>query len=176
MRQSYPDKDVEAIIAGYRALQPEATAADIYFEATTDSRWLAGHVLQAERKVLQGGAEAYLYLFNWDTPVDGGKWRSPHALEIGFVFDNVANSESMSGSGPEQQQIADMMADTWIAFARTGKPDNPGIPEWPAYNLETRPVMVFDTSPMVVNDARAAQRALIDESASYGNRYQPGGD
>ncbi len=176
MRRSYPDKDVEAIIAGYRALQPEASAADVYFEATTDSRWLAGHVQQAERKVLQGGAAAYLYLFNWDTPVDGGKWRSPHALEIGFVFDNVANSESMSGSGPEQQQIADMMADTWIAFARTGKPDNPNIPAWPAYNLETRPVMVFDTTPMVINDARAAQRALFDDSASYGNRYQPGTD
>jgi para-nitrobenzyl esterase len=173
MRQSYPDKDVEAIIAGYRALQPQATAADVYFEATTDSRWLAGHVLQAERKVLQAGAATYLYLFNWDTPVDGGKWRSPHALEIGFVFDNVANSESMSGSGPEKQKIADMMADTWIAFARTGKPDNPKIPAWPAYNLETRPVMVFDTTPMVVNDARAAQRALFDDSASYGNRYQP---
>ena len=176
MRQSYPDKDVEAIIAGYRALQPEATAADVYFEATTDSRWLAGHVQQAERKVLQAGAAAYLYLFNWDTPVDGGKWRSPHALEIGFVFDNVANSESMSGSGSEQQRIADMMADTWIAFARTGKPDNPRIPAWPPYNLETRPVMVFDTTPMVVNDARAAQRALFDDSASYGNRYQPDAD
>ena len=176
MRQSYPDKDVEAIIAGYRVLQPEASAADVYFEATTDSRWLAGHVQQAERKVLQGGAAAYLYLFNWDTPVDDGKWRSPHALEIGFVFDNVANSESMSGSGPEQQQIADMMADTWIAFARTGKPDNPKIPVWPAYNLETRPVMVFDTTPMLINDARAAQRALFDDSASYGNRYQPDTD
>lgn len=176
MRRSYPDKDVEAIIAGYRALQPEASAADVYFEATTDSRWLAGHVVQAERKVQQGGAATYLYLFNWDTPVDGGKWRSPHALEIGFVFDNVANSESMSGSGAEQQQIADMMADTWIAFARNGKPDNPEIPEWPAYNLETRPVMVFDTTPVVINDARAAQRALFDDSSSYGNRYQPEAD
>ncbi|XOV85544.1 MAG: carboxylesterase/lipase family protein [bacterium] len=171
--RSYPDKDVDAIIAGYRVLQPESSPADIYFEATTDARWLAGHVQQAERKVRQGGAPTYLYLFNWDTPVDGGRWRSPHALEIGFVFDNVANSASMSGVGPEQQHLADIMADTWIAFARTGSPDNPGIPAWPAYNLETRPVMVLDTTPELVNDARAAQRALFDDSASYGNRYQP---
>jgi len=176
LQRSYPDKDVEAIIAGYRALQPESTAVDIYFEATTDSRWLAGHVRQAERKVRQGGAPTYLYLFNWDTPVDGGKWRSPHALEIGFVFDNVANSESMSGVGPDQQLVADIMADTWIAFARTGKPDNPKIPAWPAYNLETRPVMVLDATPELVNDARAAQRALFDDGATYGNRYQPGAD
>ena len=169
---NYPDADVEAIVAGYRELQPDSDAADIYFEATTDARWLAGHVLQAERKVTQGGAPAWLYLFNWDTPVDGGKWRSPHALEIGFVFDNVAKSESMSGVGEEQQQIADMMADTWIAFARTGNPNHEGIPEWPAYDLESRPVMVFDTVPETVNDARGAQRALLDDSDAYGNRYQ----
>lgn len=172
MQRTYPDKDVEIIIAGYRALQPDSAPTDIYLEATTDARWLSGHVLQAERKVQQGGAPTYLYLFNWDTPVDGGKWRSPHALEIGFVFDNVANSESMSGVGEAQQRVADIMADTWIAFARTGQPDNPQIPAWPAYNLQTRPVMVLNEVPELVNDARAAQRALIDDSASYGNRYQ----
>ncbi|MEX0943444.1 MAG: carboxylesterase family protein [Pseudomonadales bacterium] len=172
MKKAYPDKNVEAIIAGYRKLQPESDPTDIYFEATTDARWLAGHVTQAERKTQQGGAPSYLYLFNWDTPVDGGKWRSPHALEIGFVFDNVAKSESMSGVGEEQQRVADIMADTWIAFAKTGSPNNPKIPEWPPYDLENRPVMVLDESPEVVNDARAAQRALFDDSAAYGNRYQ----
>jgi para-nitrobenzyl esterase len=130
-------------------------------------------VLQAERKTEQGGAPASLYLFNWNTPVDGGRWRSPHALEIGFVFDNVANSESMAGIGEEQQAIADVMSDSWIAFARTGNTNNPSIPEWPPYNLETRPVMVLNETPQLVNDARGAQRALFDDSESYENRYQP---
>jgi para-nitrobenzyl esterase len=170
---TYPDRDVDAIISGYRALEPDADPTDVYFEATTDARWLAGHVTQAERKTAQGGAPAWLYLFNWDTPVDGGRWRSPHALEIGFVFDNVANSESMSGVGEAQQHVADIMADTWIAFARTGNPNNPRIPEWPPYDLETRPVMVLDETPELVSDARAAQRALFDDGDAYGNRYQP---
>jgi para-nitrobenzyl esterase len=172
LKRNYPDADVEAIIDGYRALQPESDPVDVYFEATTDARWLAGHVLQAERKVEQGGAPTWLYLFNWDTPVDGGKWRSPHALEIGFVFDNVAYSESMSGVGEEQQKIADMMSDTWITFARTGDPNNAAIPKWPPYDLENRAVMVFDSEPETVSDARGAQRALLDDSSAYGNRYQ----
>jgi len=172
MANAYPDHDVEAIIAGYREIEPEADPSDIFLEATTDARYLAGHVIQAERKVQQGGAPVYLYLFDWDTPVDGGKWRSPHALEIGFVFDNVANSESMSGIGEEQQRVADIMADTWIAFARTGKPDNPRLPEWPAYDLESRPVMVLGETPQLVNDARAAQRALLHDSESYLRRYE----
>lgn len=172
LKRQYPDKDADAIITGYRKLEPEANPSDIFLEATTDARWLAGHVFQATRKVEQGGAPAYLYLFNWDTPVDGGKWRSPHALEIGFVFDNVANSKSMSGVGEEQQRVADIMADTWIAFARTGNPNNPRIPEWPPYNVDSRPVMVLDESPELVNDARGAQRALIDDTDSYLNRYR----
>ena len=172
LKRTYPNEDVKAIIKGYREIDPQLDPSDVYFEATTDARWLSGHVVQAERKVMQGGAPAYLYLFNWDTPVDGGKWRSPHALEIGFVFDNVANSESMSGIGEEQQRVADIMADTWIAFARNGDPNNDSIPQWKPYNLDDRPVMVLDTSPELVNDARGKQRALFNDVESYLNRYR----
>ena len=167
----YPDKDIDAVVAGYRELDRNAEPSDVFFEATTDARWGAGHVVQAERKVAQGGADTFLYLFDWDTPVDDGKWRSPHALEIGFVFDNVAHSESMSGVGEEQQTIADIMSETWIAFAKTGNPNNALIPDWPPYNLDARPVMVFDLESEIVSDARGPQRRLLDDSEAYGNRY-----
>ena len=170
--ESYPDADTDEIIATYRRLDPDADAADVYLELTTDSRYANGHVVQAESKVRQGGADVFLYLFDWDTPVDGGKWRSPHALEIGFVFDNVAYSESMSGVGDEQQRVADLMADTWIAFARNGNPNHAGLPEWPPYDLDQRPVMVLGESAELVMDARSEQRALIDDSASYLARYE----
>jgi para-nitrobenzyl esterase len=173
LSRAFPDRDVAAIIDGYRSLEPEADPADVYFEATTDARWLAGHVTQAERKVAQGGAPVWLYLFAWDTPVQGGKWRSPHALEIGFVFDNVARSESIAGLGEEQQRLADLMADTWIAFARNGDPNHPELPAWPPYDLEDRPVMVLDLEPELVEDARGAQRALVGPDPAYGNRYRP---
>ena len=123
---------------------------------------MRAHAEQAARKVAMGGAPVYMYLFNWNTPVQEGMWRTPHALEIGFVFDNVAKSESMSGMGEEQQRVADVMADSWIAFARTGDPNNGLVPQWAPYNLETRPVMVLDETPELVNDPRGEQMRQFD--------------
>ena len=157
-----PGLDTPAIIAQYRKLRPSYSPSDLFFAATTDSRFLRGHVAQADRKAAQGGAPTYFYMLDWDTPVDGGKWRSPHALEIGFVFDNVAKSESMSGVGPDQQRIADLMSESWLAFARKGDPNNALIPHWPAYEPAKRSAMIFDLEPKVVENPHGAERALFD--------------
>lgn len=157
-------RDIDKIIAEYRRLRPEYSPTEMVFTASTDAGFHNRSVEQADKKATQGGAPAYFYLLYWKTPVDGGKWLSPHALDIGMVFDNVAKSESMSGVGEEQQKMADMMSEAWLAFARTGNPNHPGLPEWPEYNAEDRPMMVFDIPPQVVKDPHGAQRKLfLDE-------------
>jgi para-nitrobenzyl esterase len=80
----------------------------------------------------------------------------------------------MSGLGDEQQRVADIMAETWLAFAKTGDPNNAKIPNWPAYDTDTRPVMVLDETPELVPNARGAQADLFGPEAglSYGNRYR----
>ena len=103
----------------------------------------------------------FFYLLDWNTPVAGGKWLCPHALDIGFVFDNVAKSHSMSGTGTDQQKLADIMSESWLAFARSGNPNNALVPEWPPYNSGHRPTMVFDLQPHVVDDPRGPERALF---------------
>lgn len=162
LQAAIPDVDAQTVIETYRRLNPDYDPADVLFGATTDRGFLRNSVTQTDRKAMQGGANAYFYLFNWDTPVQGGKWRSPHALEIGMVFDNVANSASMSGTGEEAQAMADVMADTWLAFARTGDPNNEQLPNWPAYNAGTRPMMMLDLSPGMVDDFHGAERALFE--------------
>ena len=157
-----PGIEVNSIVQRYRKLHPQYSPSDVFFAATTDSRFVRAHVAQAERKAQQGGAPAYLYMLDWDTPVDGGKWRSPHALEIGFVFDNAAKSESMAGIGPEQQRIADLMSSAWIAFARSGNPGSALLPRWPAYDVSARSSMIFDLEPKVVSDVRGEERRWFD--------------
>jgi para-nitrobenzyl esterase len=55
-----------------------------------------------------------------------------------------------------------MMQDSWIAFAKTGNPDNTSIPNWPAYNTRTRATMILNVNPSVQNDPYSEDRQLWD--------------
>ena len=156
-----PDRDIPRVVAGFKALMPSASAADLFFAITTDRRVRQQAWAQAERKAAQGAGLVWLYELDWATPVDGGKWGSPHALDLAFVFDNVAKSEAMVGSGAEPSGLAEQMSSAWIAFARTGRPDTGAAPAWPAFTLGERATMVFDVQSLVVNDFRREERALL---------------
>ncbi len=79
--------------------------------------------------------------------------RTPHALDLPMVFDNVAKSDSVIGAGAiEAQKVADAMSSAWIAFAHTGKPDAEGLPHWTPYDTKARATMVFNVTSEVVND------------------------
>jgi para-nitrobenzyl esterase len=160
IKTAFPGKDAAKIIETYKTNNPDVEAPELYFMATADARFFRGSVTVADRKAQQGGAPVFFYMLDWETPVMDGKRYVPHALDIGMVFDNVAKSESMSGTGPEAQAIADQMSESWLAFAKNGDPSNPNVPAWPAYKADARSMMVFRTNPGVETDIRAAERAV----------------
>ena len=153
--------DSGQVVAKYRQLYPEASPSDVFFAATTAARSWRGMVLESERRAGQGGAPTYVFQLNWRTPVDGGKWKAPHTLDIPLVFDNAAYGASMVGRSPGAQRMADLMSEAWIAFARTGQPDTLHLPPWPRFELERRATMLFDLDPQVVDDPRGAERRLF---------------
>ena len=159
IKQAFPGKNETTIIDLYKKNHPDIEAPELFFMATSDNTFFRGSVTVADRKAQQGGAPVFFYMLDWETPVMEGKRYVPHALDIGMVFDNVAKSESMSGTGPEAQAIADQMSESWIAFARNGDPSNAKVPAWPAYKADARSMMVFRTNPGVEVDIRAAERA-----------------
>jgi para-nitrobenzyl esterase len=93
--------------------------------------------------------------------VRGGKLNVPHTLDIAYVFDNIAARSSMTGEGPDKQALADKMSGAWTNFARTGSPNGAGLPDWPAYNGQTREVMVLNDQSRIVSDPRREERLAI---------------
>ena len=153
--------DIDTVIRTFRATRPNATPSDIFFAVSTDKTLREGAWWQAERKAARKAAPVWLYELDWVTPVDGGKWGSPHSLDLAMVFDNVGLSASMTGTGIGAQRVADQMSATWLAFARTGRPNNPTIPFWPAYREAERATMVFNVESRVINDFRGDERTLL---------------
>ena len=101
-----------------------------------------------------------MYYFRWESPVDGGRLKSPHTIEIPFAFDNVKSSRLTSGS-PAAPALADKVSDAWIAFARKGDPNTPKLPRWQAFNPKDRPTMVFNNQSTVENDPIREQRQAM---------------
>jgi para-nitrobenzyl esterase len=106
----------------------------------------------AERRAALGKGPVYLYYIAWETPVQGGELKSPHNIEWPFAFDNVEICAKLNGGGSEAIALADKISDAWIAFARTGNPNTPKLPQWPAFTSGDRPTMVIDHNSKVFND------------------------
>lgn len=149
----------EEVIAAYRRAQPAFTAERIAIAIVSDLGVRAPSLLMAERKIAQGGAPVYVYLFAWETPVLGGRLRSCHTLEIPFVFSNL-DSAALTGDDPARLSLGVIMSRAWIAFARNGDPNHPGLPVWPPYSTGLRHTMIFDTVCHLDIDTYGAERRV----------------
>lgn len=153
--------DIDRVLTGFRAIRPKATPSELFFAIATDKAMREGAWRQAELKAAQKGLPVWLYELDWTTPVDGGKWGSPHSLDLAMVFDNVALSGSMVGTGTDAQKVADQMSAAWVNFAYNGDPSSPMMPRWPPFRPSSRATMVFDVESRVVKDFRGAERTLL---------------
>ena len=151
-----------AVIDFYRRARPRFSAGDIFFAALTDSRMLRNSVLISERRNHLGGAASYLYVIDWETPVDGGRWHAPHAMDIPLVFGTVDVSPSIVGTGETPRRLSRQMMRYWLAFARTGVPAAGDLPAWPGYEESRRDAMVFDEVSRVESDPQADVRRWWD--------------
>ncbi len=150
-----------AMIELYRKLNPGASPSDIHFLIASDYRYGAPTMIAAQRRAALGKAPVYVYYFTWETPVQGGRLKSPHTMEIPFAFDNVKISARMTGGGADAMALADKVSDAWIAFARTGDPNTPKLPQWPAFEAKDRATMVINNTSKVVNDPLREERLAM---------------
>jgi para-nitrobenzyl esterase len=83
---------------------------------------------------------AYMYLFDWVSPLLNGSLGACHALDLGFVFGIL--DANFTGAGEEARRLSKNMQDAWTSFARRGNPSCPGLGEWQQYG-EGRKTMLL---------------------------------
>jgi len=159
------DGGIDAIVDEFARLYPQTSPSELFFLITTDlySR-LPGWAVadrKADQAAATGGGRVWHAELVWDTPMDGGRWLSPHTLDIPLVFDNAGRVRSYAGRGEDARRVAAQMAEAWLAFARAGDPNHPGIPAWPAYTRERPVTLLFDVESRAEADWRGGERKVL---------------
>ena len=156
LNERYRGKASE-ILDLYRPVSAGKTPYLIQAQVFTDNATRSRAITQAERKAAQGGAGVWMYVWEWATPGFNGKLGAVHGHDVDASFNLYRNG--ICGAGTKEGRLMCMrLASTWVAFAKTGNPDNEHIPHWPTYDASTRATMTFDTNTRVVNDPRRAIR------------------
>jgi para-nitrobenzyl esterase len=147
------------IVDLYGRLYPQFNPAERLIAATTASHFRIRSLVLAQRRVALHRGPVWMYSFEWETPVLGGRLKAPHAMDVPFVFDTLELTNATGGS-PEARALADTMSSLWAGFARYGRPDHPAIQAWPAYDADRRATLVLDKECRIENDPRGEERRL----------------
>lgn len=148
LARRYSAEKVEKYIALYKEAYPNDNQPQHIL--TFDSQFRGGAIKQAAGKSRQGGAPAYVYLFNWQSPVNDGSLGASHGMELPFMFNNIAMARTLTGGTKEAYILADKMSSAWINFVKNGNPNASGLPKWDPYNPEIGATMIFDNTCKIV--------------------------
>jgi para-nitrobenzyl esterase len=101
------------------------------------------------------GRSAWVYNFDRAAPgSDPVKVGAFHCSELVYVF---GTQDTVDRPWEEtDRQLSDVMSSYWVRFAETGNPNGPGLPEWPAFDEQSRPVKEFGTRFSVGPGPKAA--------------------
>jgi para-nitrobenzyl esterase len=122
------------LLAAYpHATDEEARAAQLDLERDLRFGWdmWAWARLQAGT----GKRPVFYYSFCQQPPFPAGSvyagWGASHFAELWYVFDHLDQSPWMWTAG--DRRLAGEMSSYWANFARSGDPNGPGLPPWPAF-------------------------------------------
>lgn len=144
--------------------QAKRSAQDLsgdQFIAYSTWKWL-------EMQCETGGSTLYRYEFDDAPPApvsaagsDAGPRGAYHSAEIEFVF-GVLASKNLPWR-PEDQALSELISTYWSNFAKTGDPNGPGLPQWPAYTSQANyPVMHLDATSHAAPDDHRARYLFLD--------------
>jgi para-nitrobenzyl esterase len=157
----------EAFLKVYPATN-DAEAARSYADFNAD-RFIADSTWEwIEAQIKTGGAPVYRYYF--ERPSPGDRYHPVtagvfHSSEIEYVFGNLRVRPSAPFTAADLK-LSEMMQSYWVNFAKSGNPNGPALPEWPAYNADRRgEVMHLDATPMAEPDT-TRERYLFLQTAT----------
>lgn len=118
-----------------------------------------------------GSAPVYAYLYTHAEPgPNAARYGAFHSSELAYMFDTLDAAPRPFTA--QDHQIADMMADYWANFVRSGNPNGDDLPRWPQF--DGRVLMElgdrFAPRPALAAEIRDEFRAFVAKGGELGMR------
>jgi para-nitrobenzyl esterase len=157
------DRAVAAYRSARQARGEDISAVETWLAISTDHIFRVGALKLAELQA-RHTPDVFVYQFAWKGAEPGRPRGAVHALDLPFVFGTLATSEigAIAGRTPAAHALSGQMQDAWLTFARNGRPQAAGLPEWPAYAPPRRATMVLADPPGLVDAPQEPERAVWD--------------
>ena len=146
--------DRKALLAAYRAALPDADSYTIQERMQSDALYRTRSIRAAETHSRSGG-RTFMYHFAYEARGLRGVFGAFHGFDAAFMFGNLSALGECLGNDEdvaEAETLSAHITDAWAAFAHTGTPSASGLPDWPAYDTDTRQTMILNTRSEVVTD------------------------
>lgn len=149
---------VQKIIGGYPGYPAQDAALNLAGDMIFASA--AWRIAQAH----SSHAQVYFYRYDYTTRALQRYGLGPtHATELLAVFNTYRTIAGQLLADRDERAVAHAVADEmqtrWIDFARTGTPG----PQWPAYEIVDRHVLIIDTPSRLVANPDRARRPLWED-------------
>ena len=117
--------------------------------------------------------DAYLYWFTWVPPIPGSEtYGAFHGSFQMYLFGDLDAFNAVPTDA--DRGMAEVLARTWVRFARTGNPNGGQLPPWPAHTRSNEAYLEFGPSIRQGADLRPGQLALIERAWAERRRVNSG--
>ena len=144
------------VFAKYKSIYPDLSDQQLRIRAVTAEEYWIPSVRMAEAQT-QSNSSTWMYRLDYTKPSGPLANEAYHALDLSLVWQKPDSIESADTTAAP---IALQMHQAWVAFILGNTPAAPNLPDWPTYNLETRPTMIFAPTPHLDNNPNQPEREL----------------